>query len=124
MLNGSTPPVMLPYEPDLQSTGHGYRIYLSDFAPGAPPIETAGVPSLGPNSAYRPFFFVDINDEHIAPCDVAGMSAAGGVRCLFVTITARGRTRLIGSDPNVGSEFRSYHEGAAEMRAYVNLGSI
>lgn len=124
----STPPILVPFEPNLLPGKYGYRMYLADFATTTPPIETdpARTPSLGPYTAYRPQFILDINDSYTFTRPIAGDRAdgSGALRFLAATYTSRGRTPVTGSDYRTAGDTRDYHEGAADARAHVVLGPL
>ncbi len=122
----STPPVLVPFEPNLLPGKYGYRMYLADFSPTAPPIETdpARTPSLGPYMGYRPQFILDVNDSHTFTRPIAGdrSDGYGELQFLAATYTSRGRTPVTGTDYRTLGDTRDYHEGASDARAHVVLG--
>jgi len=124
----STPPVLAPIEPNLLPGKTMYRMYLSDFAITAPPIETDPTltPSLGPYVAYQPQFILDINDNYTFTRPLAGDRADGygALRFIAATYTSRGRTQITGSDVRTVGDTRDYHEGASDARAHVVLGPL
>ena len=120
-------PVMTPFEPELDPSKDGYRIYSQDMGTytttgGSPVLRESFGASGGARQPYLPSFTVDVNDHYITQRAIPGQRAdgLGQMRFLHATYTARGRMRLATGDYDAlrSTDPREYHEAIGGSRAY------
>lgn len=121
-------PSLQPYEPDLEATKQGCRLFsrqFGDFGGFDPAAQASLGPVAGTRQPYTPGFEVDVNDWRECGREIPGFDGTMRFRC--ATFTSRSRLSLTAGDfagTAATDTGRAYHDVSSASRAEASYGPI